>query len=70
MPCCARLGPYTSPAIKCSAMIHVPVYSSEANTDGTYRRQYVVRKVHSEQARIIVKSFEMYASGFGLGSDR
>jgi DNA invertase Pin-like site-specific DNA recombinase len=45
---------------------NVPVYSSEANTDGTQRRQHVVRKISPEQSKIVVRIFELYASGFGL----
>jgi site-specific DNA recombinase len=45
---------------------NVPVYSSEANTDGTQRRQYVVRKISPEQSKVVVRIFELYASGFGL----
>ena len=45
---------------------NVPVYSSEANMDGTQRRQYVVRKISSEQSKVVVRIFELYASGFGL----
>ena len=45
---------------------NVPVYSSEANTDGTQRRQHVVRKISSEQSKVVVRIFELYASGFGL----
>ena len=45
---------------------NVPVYGSEANTDGTQRRQHVVRKINSEQSKVVVRIFELYASGFGL----
>ena len=33
---------------------NVPVYSSETNMDGTQRRQYVVRKISSEQSKVVV----------------
>ncbi|HEV8620999.1 MAG TPA: recombinase family protein [Nitrospiraceae bacterium] len=45
---------------------NVPVYSSEADTDGTQRRQHVVRKINPEQSKVVVRIFELYASGFGL----
>ena len=44
----------------------VSIYSHDANADGTQRRQYVVRKINPEQAKIVVRVFEMFASGFGL----
>ncbi len=45
---------------------NVPVYGSETNVDGTQRRQHVVRRINPEQAKTVVRVFEMYASGFGL----
>jgi site-specific DNA recombinase len=45
---------------------NVPVYNREANPDGTQRRQHVVRKINPEQAKVVVKIFELFASGFGL----
>jgi DNA invertase Pin-like site-specific DNA recombinase len=45
---------------------NVPVYSNEVNKDGTQRRQYVVRKINRDQAKVVGKIFEMYAAGFGL----
>jgi DNA invertase Pin-like site-specific DNA recombinase len=45
---------------------NVPVYSSETNSDGTQRRQHVVRKISSEQSKVVVRIFELYASGFAL----
>ena len=45
---------------------NVPVYGSETNADGTQRRQHVVRKINSQQAKVVTRVFEMYASGFGL----
>ena len=45
---------------------NVPIYGTEANPDGTRRRQHVVRKINSQQAKIVTRVFEMYASGFGL----
>lgn len=45
---------------------NVPVYNREANVDGTPRRQHVVRRINPEQAKVVVKIFELYASGFGL----
>lgn len=45
---------------------NVSVYSQDAETDGTRRRQYVVRKVNPGQAKVVVRLFEMFASGFGL----
>lgn len=47
---------------------NVPVYSSQANNDGTPHRQHVVRRINTEQAKTVVRIFEMYASGFGLAS--
>jgi site-specific DNA recombinase len=44
----------------------VPIYGEGMNADGTRHRQHVVRQINPAQARIIVKVFEMYASGFGL----
>jgi site-specific DNA recombinase len=46
---------------------NVPVYGSETNTDGTRRRQHVVRKINNQQAKVVTRVFEMYASGIGLG---
>ena len=45
---------------------NVPVYSDEPNADGTPRRQHVVRRINPEQAKVVVKIFELSASGFGL----
>lgn len=45
---------------------NVPVYNREPNTDGTERRQHVVRRINPEQAKVVVKIFELFASGFGL----
>lgn len=45
---------------------NVPVYGSGTNADGTQCRQYVVRKINSQQSKVVVKIFELYASGFGL----
>lgn len=45
---------------------NIPVYGNERNADGTQRRQHVVRRINSEQAKTVVRVFEMYASGFGL----
>lgn len=45
---------------------NVPIYGDGVNADGTRHRQHVVRQINPEQARTIVKVFEMYASGFGL----
>ncbi len=45
---------------------NVPVYNREPNADGTPHRQYVVRRINPEQAKIVVKIFELFASGFGL----
>jgi len=45
---------------------NVPVYNREPNADGTHRRQHVVRRINPEQAKIVVKIFELFASGFGL----
>lgn len=45
---------------------NVPIYNREANADGTQRRQHVVRRINPEQAKIVVKIFELSASGFGL----
>ena len=45
---------------------NVPIYGEGMNADGTRHRQHVVRQINPAQARIIVKVFEMYASGFGL----
>jgi site-specific DNA recombinase len=45
---------------------NVPVYGSETNTDGTRRRQHVVRQINNQQAKVVMRVFEMYASGFGL----
>lgn len=45
---------------------NVPVYNREANADGTQRRQHVVRRINPEQAKVVIKIFELFASGFGL----
>src|SRR5262249_6987917 len=45
---------------------NVPVYSGDPNSDGTQKRQYVVRRINPAQAKVVVKIFELYASGFGL----
>ena len=45
---------------------NVPVYGSGTNADGTQRRQYVVRKINPQQSKVVVRIFELYASGFGL----
>ena len=45
---------------------NVPIYGDETNADGTRRRQHVVRKIHPQQAKVVVRIFEQYASGFGL----
>jgi site-specific DNA recombinase len=45
---------------------NVPIYNSEANADGSRRRQHVVRKINLEQAKVVVRIFELFASGFGL----
>ncbi len=45
---------------------NVSVYSNDTNADGTQRRQYVVRRINPEQLKIVVKIFELYASGLGL----
>ena len=44
----------------------VPVYNCDASADGTQRRQHVVRRINSEQAKVVVKIFDLFASGFGL----
>lgn len=45
---------------------NVPIYGTETNDDGTRRRQHVVRKINADQAKVVVKIFEMFASGCGL----
>ena len=45
---------------------NVPVYGDGVNADGTRHRQHVVRQINPEQAKTVVRVFEMYASGFGL----
>jgi site-specific DNA recombinase len=45
---------------------NVPVYDREANVDGIQHRQHVVRRINPEQAKVVVKIFELFASGFGL----
>ena len=45
---------------------NVPIYGTETNDDGTRRRQHVVRKISADQAKVVVKIFEMFASGCGL----
>jgi site-specific DNA recombinase len=45
---------------------NVPVYNREPNTDGIQHRQHVVRRINPEQGKIVVKIFELFASGFGL----
>jgi site-specific DNA recombinase len=45
---------------------NVSVYGIEKNVDGTQRRQHVVRKINLQQAKVVVRIFELYASGFGL----
>ena len=45
---------------------NVPIYGSQANADGTPHRQHVVRRINTEQTKVVVRIFEMYASGFGL----
>lgn len=47
---------------------NVPVYGAERNPDGNPKRQHVVRQINPAQAQIVVRIFEMYASGFGLAS--
>ncbi len=46
---------------------NVPVYRDGHNADGTQIRQHVVRQINPAQAREVVRIFEEYASGFGLG---
>ncbi|HET9963088.1 MAG TPA: recombinase family protein [Nitrospiraceae bacterium] len=36
---------------------NVPVYSNEVNQDGTQRRQYVLRKINRDQAKVVVNIF-------------
>ncbi len=45
---------------------NIPIYGDETNVDGTRRRQHVVRKINPQQAKVVVRIFELYASGFGL----
>ena len=45
---------------------NVTIYGSERNMDGTRRRQHVVRKINAQQAKVVVRIFEQFASGFGL----
>lgn len=45
---------------------NVPVYNREANADGTQHRQHVVRQINPAQAKVVVRIFELFASGFGL----
>ena len=45
---------------------NVTIYGSETNTDGTPRRQHVVRKINAQRAKVVVRIFEQFASGFGL----
>ncbi len=45
---------------------NVSVYNREPNTDGIQHRQHVVRRINTEQGKIVVKIFELFASGFGL----
>jgi hypothetical protein len=47
---------------------NVPIYSNQANHDGTPHSHHVVRRINTEQAKNVVRIFEMYASGFGLAS--
>ena len=45
---------------------NVSVYSGDTNSDGTQRRQYVVRKINTTQAKVVIRLFQMFAAGFGL----
>lgn len=45
-----------------------PVYGTDRNSDGTLRRQHVVRKINPEQSRIVAQIFEHYAAGCGLAA--
>ncbi len=45
---------------------NVPVYGDTINADGTPKRQHVVRRINPEQAKIVVRIFESFASGVGL----
>lgn len=45
---------------------NVPIYNREPNADGTHQRQHVVRRINPAQAKVVVKIFELFASGFGL----
>ena len=45
---------------------NVPVYGDTLNADGTPKRQHVVRRINPEQAKIVIRIFESFASGMGL----
>lgn len=45
---------------------NVPVFGKDSNSDGTPRRQHVIRRINPIQAETVRKIFELYASGFGL----
>ena len=45
---------------------NVPIYGDTLNSDGTPKRQHVVRRINSTQAKLVIRIFEHYASGIGL----
>lgn len=45
-----------------------PVYGTDRNSDGTLRRQHVVRKINPGQSQIVAQIFEHYAAGSGLAA--
>lgn len=45
---------------------NIPIYSNDLDANGDQRRQHVIRQINSDQAKVVIRIFELFASGYGL----